>query len=216
MLKIERPIEHGIVTNWEDMEKVWHHTLYSELRISTEEHPILMTEPSQNPKPNREKLTQMMFEVFNVPCLYINVQAVLALYESGRTTGVVVDSGEGITHTVPIYEGYAIPRAIHKVLLAGRDLTEYLREILKERGYYFTGPDELEIVRDIKEGMMYIASDFEAEMERSKSGQSALEESIEKEYVMPDGRRITIGNERFRCPEILFKPSMAGHDLQGV
>ena len=195
------------------MEKVWHHTLYSELRISTEEHPILMTEPSQNPKPNREKLTQMMFEVFNVPFLYINVQAVLALYESGRTTGVVVDSGEGITHTVPIYEGYAIPRAIHKVLLAGRDLTEYLREILKERGYYFTGPDDLEIVRDIKEGMMFIASDFEAEMARSKNDQSTSEESIEREYMMPDGRKIKIGNERFRCPEILFKPSMAGHDL---
>ena len=112
VLKIEHPIEHGIVANWDDMEKVWHHTLYSELRVSPEEHPILMTEASLNPKLNREKMTQIMFETFNVPCLYVNVQAVLALYASGRTSGVVLDSGDGISHTVPIYEGYAIPHAI--------------------------------------------------------------------------------------------------------
>ena len=112
MLKIEHPIEHGIVANWDDMEKVWHHTLYSELRVSPEEHPILMTEASLNPKNNREKMTQIMFEVFNVPCLYVTVQAVLALYASGRCTGVVLDSGDGVSHTVPIFEGYAIPHAI--------------------------------------------------------------------------------------------------------
>ena len=146
------------------MEKVWHHTLYSELRVSPEEHPILMTEASLNPKLNREKMTQIMFETFNVPCLYVNVQAVLALYSSGRTTGVVLDSGEGISHTVPIYEGYAIPHAIQKILLAGKDLTEYLREILKERGLNFTTPAELEIVRDIKETMTVVVSDYNEAM----------------------------------------------------
>jgi len=164
VLKIETPIEHGIVSNWDDMEKVWHHTLYSELRVSPEEHPILMTEASLNPKLNREKMTQIMFETFNVPCLYVNVQAVLALYSSGRTTGVVLDSGEGISHTVPIYEGYAIPHAIQKILLAGKDLTEYLREILKERGLNFTTPAELEIVRDIKETMTVVVSDYNEAM----------------------------------------------------
>ena len=88
------------------MEKVWNHTIYKELRVAPEEHPVLMTETSLNPKLNREKMTQIMFEVFNVPCLYVNVQPVLALYASGRTSGVVVDSGEGVTHTVPIHEGY--------------------------------------------------------------------------------------------------------------
>lgn len=211
VLKIETPIESGIVSNWDDMEKVWHHTLYSELRVSPEEHPILMTEASLNPKLNREKMTQIMFEVFNVPCLYVNVQAVLALYSSGRTTGVVLDSGEGISHTVPIYEGYAIPHAIQPIRLAGRDLTEYLRTILKERGLSFTTPAEVEIVRDIKETMTVVVSDFNEAMKDADESHAC-----EKNYELPDGRKILIGNERFRCPEILFNPSLAGHDLEGV
>ena len=160
MLRIEHPIEHGIVANWDDMEKVWHHTLYSELRVSPEEHPILMTEASLNPKNNREKMTQIMFEVFNVPCLYVSVQAVLALYASGRCTGVVLDSGEGVSHTVPIFEGYAIPHAIQKILLAGKDLTNYLKEILMERGLKLTTPADIEIVRDIKETQTHVVGDF--------------------------------------------------------
>jgi len=211
VLKIETPIEHGIVNNWDDMEKVWHHTLYSELRVSPEEHPILMTEASLNPKLNREKMTQIMFEVFNVPCLYVNVQAVLALYSSGRTTGVVLDSGEGVSHTVPIYEGYAIPHAIQKILLAGNDLTQYLREILKERGLNFTTPAELEIVRDIKETMTVVVSDYNEAMKDADESHA-----VEKNYELPDGRKILIGNERFRCPEILFQPHLAGYDLEGV
>ena len=193
------------------MEKVWHHTLYSELRVAPEEHPILMTEASLNPKQNRERMTQIMFEVFNVPCLYVNVQAVLALYSSGRTTGIVLDSGEGISHTVPIYEGYAIPHAIQKILLAGADLTAYLREILKDRGLSFTTPAELEIVRDIKETMTVVVSDYQEAMKDAEESHAC-----EKNYELPDGRKILIGNERFRCPEILFQPSLAGHDLEGV
>jgi actin-related protein len=135
VLRMEQPIDHGIVTNWDDMEKVWHHTLYSELRVSAEEHPILMTEASLNPKQNRERMTQIMFEVFNVPALYVSVQAVLSLYASGRTSGVVLDSGDGVSHTVPIFEGYAIPHAVQRILLAGRDMTEYLRELLRQKGY---------------------------------------------------------------------------------
>jgi len=211
VLKIEHPIEHGIVTNWEDMEKLWHHTLYSELRVSPEEHPILMTEASLNPKQNREKMTQIMFESFNVPCLFVNVQAVLALYSSGRTSGVVLDSGDGVSHTVPIYEGFAIPNAIQKILLAGTDLTAYLREILKDRGLYFTTPAELEIVRDIKESMTYVVGDFQEAMKDAEESHSC-----ERNYELPDGRKILIGNECFRCPEILFNPRLANHDIEGV
>jgi len=211
ILKLNFPIAHGIITSWDDMEKIWHHTFYNELRVNPEEHNVLLTEAPLNPKRNREKMCQIMFETFNTPAFYVGIQAVLSLYSSGRTTGVVLDIGDGVAHTVPIFEGYSMPHAVKRLNLAGRDLTEYMAKILGERGYNFNSGAELQIVKNIKETLCYVAKDY-----KSERSQAEKNSQIEKKFELPDGQVITVGSARFRVPEVLFQPSLVGLESDGI
>eukprot|EP01083_Nonionella_stella_P063671 165460_1 len=211
--RLRYPIEHGIVTSWDDVEKIWHHTFYQELRTSPEAHPVLLTETSLVPKANRAKKTQIMFEAFNVPSMYLACDAVLSLYATDRLTGMVVESGSAITNCVPIYEGYALPRAISRMTdNCGRGLTDYLMKILTEIGYSFTTSAEREFVNDIKEKLCYVALDFDEEMENAEVSSS----DVDRDYELPDGQVITVGNQRFRCPETVFQPQMLGVEKPGL
>merc|ERR1712080_36692 len=190
ILSLKYPMEHGIVNDWNAMEKIWYHTFYNELRVAPEEHPTLMTEAPLNPKRNREEATKIMFEKFNVPQLFVSIQAVLSLYASGRTTGIVLDSGDGVTHVVPIYEGYALTHA----------------------GYNFTTSAEREIVRDIKEKCCYVSENYNEEI----ANYAANPEKNTTVYELPDGQPIYIKDEKFRAPEALFQPSHAGLESVGI
>jgi len=211
ILNMNYPIEHGIVKDLEGMQQIWYHTIYNELRVDPAEYGAFLTEAPLNPKKNREEMTKIFFETFKTPNFYVSIQAVLSLYAAGRTTGIVVDSGDGVTHTVPIYEGYSIPHAVLKMMLAGRDLTEYLLKILQERGWNFTTTAEQEIVREIKEKLCFVVPDFNSAMSTSY-----ISNVYDKPYTLPDGQVLTIGNERFRCPELLFQPGLEGKEYAGM
>ena len=208
---ITHPIESGVITNWEDMEKIWHHTFYNELRIAPEEHNVLLTDPPLNKEETREKITEVMFEMFNVPGLYISMQSVLAIYSTGRTSGIVVDSGESNTHFVPIHEGYPFPHAIIKMQLGGSDLTQFLIKLLIEKRYTIDTLSRIHLTNDMKEKQCYVSYDYDLEVRETNQGGS-----LEAKYKMPDGEEINLEYERFRCPEALFRPGLIGKEIPGV
>lgn len=173
-----------------------------------------MTEPPLNPRSHRDTAAQILFETFNVPALYTSIQAVLSLYASGRTTGCVLDSGDGVSHAVPVYEGFAIPSSIRRIDVAGRDVTEYMQTLLRKSGYIFHTSAEKEVVRLIKESVSYVA--LNPKQEEKDWASSKLEQGKSAEYTLPDGNKLRIGQERFRAPEILFDPEIIGLEYPGI
>ena len=203
-------LRRSIATNWDDMEKIWA-SIYVELQLCSEKHPVILTEAPLAPKAHRERMTNMMFETFHVPAIGFVSSTAAVLYCSGRTTGIVLDSGESHTRAVPIYEGYVLPGAILSLDLAGRDLTEHVMKIMTELGCSFTTTDKREIARDVKENMCYVALDFDSEMKAA-----AESNSKEKTYKLPGGSSITLKSDRCRCGEVLFQPSFIGKEASGI
>lgn len=205
-LYLHYPIERGLVTRWDDMEKLWKHLFEWDLGVKPSEQPILLTEPSLNPRETREKTAEILFEKFSVPALYLLNHAAGALYASACVTGLVVDSGDGITCTVPVFEGYSLPHAVTKLYVAGRDITEHLTRLLLARGCTFPCILNKAVVDDIKEKSCYIS--LEPEIEPSKRRQEVL-----TEFKLPDGNVIHMGDHLYQVPEVLFAPDQLGiHD----
>jgi actin-related protein len=201
VLNLSYPIESGIVADWSKMEKIWEYCFTNELRVDASEYNVFLTEAPMNPKANREKMTQLMFETFQVTGMYVAIQAVLSLYANGRTTGCVVDSGDGVTHTVPVYEGFSIPHAVHKNFIAGRAITDHFVTLLTADGISEQGGKSAwnQIVKTMKEKCAFVSLDLEAD--KAKAGSST---ELAKTYELPDGQNVSVNTPRFMGPEALF------------
>ena len=194
------------------------HHIFCELRVDPKEHSILLSDHVLSPKKDRAKKKELLFESFQVPAMYLAIDIVLAYYASGRNTGLVLDVGHGVTSSITICDGYTDGingeingcGSVHRQNIGGTDLDEYMRQLLAERGHHFNSASDLVHVRRIKENLCYLSADFESEMENEKSTSNG------KQYELPDGKIITVGAERFQCPEALFNPKLMGIDAKGI
>ncbi|XP_050995800.1 actin-like protein 9 [Acomys russatus] len=197
-LRLVKPIRNGIVVDWEAAELIWQHILEHGLRVSTQDHPLLFSDPPFSPATNREKLVEVAFESLHSPAIYVASQPVLSTYAHGCVNALVVDTGHGVSYTVPVVQGYNLPHAIQRLDLAGNHLTAFLAEMLLGSGFLLR-QDDLDMVEYIKHCHCYLASDFEKE-------QARLDEECKQTLKLPDGRTVTLGKELFQCPELLFHP----------
>ena len=168
------------------MEAMWQH-IFTELKVSPKEHPILLTEAPLNPYKNRIETAEIFFEKFGAPKIFFQQQGVLSLYARGKTTGLVLDCGDGNCHATPVFEGFAINNGIMRIDIGGRDITKHLQGLLRRNGYVFHTSTEFEIVRKIKETLCYVSVPFGSEMDPK------VKEHDEKNfstYYLPDGQSI--------------------------
>eukprot|EP00938_MAST-03A_sp_MAST-3A-sp1_P003660 g3660.t1 len=206
LLSLTYPIQGGVIKDWDDMERVWHYTFFEALKVPPEEHPALLTDAPRTSGNDRERMLSTMIETFGVPSVSIVSQAVTALYSSGRTSGCVVDMGYQKSFAVPIFEGYTLPHSTGQVNVNGEDVTKYLHKLLSARGYVFTTNAELDLVREMKETLCYVAKDYKSEC----SAVSEDPRPFEKSFELPDGSTVHLAKERFQCAEAIFQPHLLG------
>jgi actin-related protein 2 len=211
-LEIKYPLKEGKILNWEDMELLWTYCFDEKLKIKDcNSKSILLTEPALNPTKNREKMGEIMFEKYNFGGVAFEVQALLTLMAEGNTTGAVMDSGDGVSHVIPVYEGMIQSDNIKRLNIAGRHVTEYLIKLLMLRGYSFNGSADYELVREIKEDLCYTSINIKKERAMAKDTTV-----LDKEYKLPDGTTIMVGRERFEAPEILMNPGLLELEDDGM
>ncbi|EJT45029.1 actin-like protein 3 (Actin-related protein 3) [Trichosporon asahii var. asahii CBS 8904] len=221
---LHNPIRHGMIDNWDLMERFWEQSIFKYLRAEPEDHYVLLTEPPLNPPENRENTAEIMFESFNVGGLYIAVQAVLALAASWTSskvsertlTGVVIDSGDGVTHTIPVAEGYVIGSSIKHIPIAGSDITKFVQQLLRDRGETANIPpeDQMRVAEKIKEDYTYVCQDIVKEFRKYDADPYRYFARYAGEHSVT-GRQynVDVGYERFLAPEIFFNPEIYSSDF---
>ncbi|XP_070346337.1 actin-like protein 9 [Equus asinus] len=197
-LTLVQPVRNGILVDWNAAELIWRHVLEHDLRVATQDHPLLFSDPPFSPSTNREKLVEVVFESLRSPAMYVASQSVLSVYAHGQVSGLVVDTGHGVTYTVPVFQGYNLPHAAQRLDLAGTHLTAFLAEMLLGSGLPL-GQQDRDTVENIKHRYCYVAADLLKEQARP-------EQEYQQTLKLPDGRTVTLGKELFQCPELLFSP----------
>jgi actin-related protein 2 len=193
------------VKDWDGMKHLWDYTFFERLQVQTEDHKILLTEPPNNELANRAGMVRFMFETYNFQGVQVSLQARLVLFSQGLFTGVVLDSGDGVTHIVPVYDGVTPEGLVQRLNVAGRHMTEYLIKLLQVRGYAFNRSADMATVQLLKEKFCYVGYDMDIERKLALETTCLL-----KEHRLPDGTLIKMDRERYEAPEILFNPSLTG------
>ncbi|EFB20264.1 hypothetical protein PANDA_011214, partial [Ailuropoda melanoleuca] len=225
VLNRQYPISQGTITNWDNMEKIWHHSFYQVLRIAPEQHPLMVTESPLNIMSNKEKMSQVGGQVVGGSAWMSRTLR----YDTGvfSCLGTTIESGEGMTYFVPIIDGCPLHQSTIQTDMAGQDLTSYLLQLLTDSGHSLVSTGDWEYIRDIKEKCCYVALDFDKEKmkagspsyaqkrfdkEKMKAGSS----SYTQKYQLPDSQEITLGPEKFLCPEGLFQTDIMGRNGLGI
>jgi actin-related protein 2 len=215
-LEIRYPLENGQIKNWDDMELLWKHTFHDVMGICGEDYDCsgktaFLTEAPYNPDTNRAKMLKIMFETFNFDRVTVQTQALLTLYAQGELTGVVLDSGDGVSHAVAVYKGFSLEKLTQRLDVAGRKVTEYLCSLLCQRGYQLYSTNDFETVREIKEEFCFTAYDIDKAREFSRETTCWM-----KTYTLPDGTEIKLGGEQFEAAEAMFDPTLVNCMQPGV
>ena len=214
LLELTYPMEEGIIKNDKDMELLWDYVLKKKLGLTKadlKERKILMTEAPSNPTKNKEKMAEILFEKINIGYFNIEPQAKMTLYSEAEETGVILDSGDGVTHVIPIVHNYLLHHSIKRLDIAGRHITNYLTRLLQIKGYAFNSTADFELIRELKEKYCFVSCDIKSDRKLEK--ETTYYNTITK---LPDGRKIRISSEKYEAPEILFQPDLVQNEMPGV